>query len=324
MRLVQLFNAEHHQRRIALVQEPDLQLITPSIQSVFHLAWMATFRQRPNVLQDMVHRHLTSEVISYQEVYDGRSAWKLLPAFDHPADHNRLMLSGTGLTHKASAENRQQMHEAEQNDQLTDSMQMYQWGLEGGRPEGETPGVQPEWFYKGNGSVLRAHNASLLVPKYGEDGGEEPEIAAIYIVDEDGRPWRIGLATANEFSDHVMERRNYLYLAPSKIRNCSLGPELLLTADCRQFSGQVTVYRGETPLWQCEIKSGEANMAHSLRNLEYHHFKYDQSSPTRTGTHPLPGSRRIQLWRTGEACGGRCHGGILGRPGPTAPQFTGH
>ena len=39
---------------------------------------------------------------------------------------------------------------------MTDSMRMFQWGVEGGRPaEGEI-GIAPEWFYKGNGSMLRA------------------------------------------------------------------------------------------------------------------------------------------------------------------------
>ncbi|MEO5564272.1 MAG: hypothetical protein ABIR18_12580, partial [Chitinophagaceae bacterium] len=28
-------------------------------------------------------------------------------------------------------------------------------------------------------------------------------------------------------------------------------------------------------LWTKDIKSGEENMAHSLGNLEYHHFKYE-------------------------------------------------
>jgi hypothetical protein len=38
---------------------------------------------------------------------------------------------------------------------LTDSMRLFQWGLEGGKPpEGEIS-VQPEWFYKGNASFVQ-------------------------------------------------------------------------------------------------------------------------------------------------------------------------
>src|ERR1041385_6578337 len=56
-------------------------------------------------------------------------------------------------------------------------------GLEGGRPKPGAIGVAPEWFYKGCGTILRAHGEALLVPPFAEDGGEEPEIAGIYIVD---------------------------------------------------------------------------------------------------------------------------------------------
>src|SRR5207245_11500794 len=46
----------------------------------------------------------------YDDVYAGRAAWQLLPPFDHPDEPARYLVTGTGLTHKASAENRQAMH----------------------------------------------------------------------------------------------------------------------------------------------------------------------------------------------------------------------
>ena len=48
-------------------------------------------------------------------------------------------------------------------------------GVEGGKPEGEGPGVQPEWFYKGDGSCLVAPGDDLEAPAFALDGGEEPE-----------------------------------------------------------------------------------------------------------------------------------------------------
>jgi len=154
-------------------------------------------------------------------------------------------------------------------------MKMYLWGVEGGHPKRGKIGVQPEWFYKGNGAILKAHGDSLHIPSYGNDGGEEPEIAGIYINDKKGNPWRIGFATANEFSDHVMERKNYLYLAPSKIRNCALGPELVITDDFTNIEGKVSIIRNDRTFWEQKINTGEMNMSHSLENLEYHHFKYE-------------------------------------------------
>ena len=87
-------------------------------------------------------------------------------------------------------------------------------------------------------------------------------------------PWRVGLATANEFSDHKTEKKNYLYLAPSKLRTCALGPELIVGARFDDIPGTVRIERGGKTLWSKKIFTGERNMSHTLGNLEHHHFKY--------------------------------------------------
>ena len=257
-------------RRIALVNGLELVLIT-NFSSVYELALEAIKSGRP--LADIVDAHLSEEKPNYDEVYNDKSDWKLLPAFDHPVNPALCLVSGTGLTHKNSALNRQSMHET--GEKPTDSMIMYRWGVEGGSPQAGNIGAQPEWFYKGQGTMLKAHGEALEIPPYANDGGEEPEVAGIYIVDENGQPHRIGFATGNEFSDHVMEKKNYLYLAPSKLRQCAIGPEIVIGADFASFTGKVSVHRNSQTLWESPIKSGEANMAHNLANLEYHHFKYE-------------------------------------------------
>ncbi|MEO9893932.1 AraD1 family protein [Aurantibacter sp.] len=284
MRLVQIYHPEEG-RKIAFVEEPNLRLID-KFTSVYELA--AFVIESGRLLSKLINDYLSDKLLEYDTIYHGTSEWQLLPAFDHPTNVNNLMLAGTGLTHKASAENRQKMHEAAAESDVTDSMKIYFMGVEGGKPEKGEIGIQPEWFYKGNGSVLKAHGQPLKIPNYGNDGGEEPEIAGIYINDKNGTPWRIGFATANEFSDHVMERKNYLYLAPSKIRNCSIGPELNITEDFNNISGKVQVFRNGKALWEKSIKTGESNMSHSLENLEYHHFKYEN--------HCLPNQAHIHFF----------------------------
>ena len=144
----------------------------------------------------------------------------LLCPIDH-SDPAHLLVSGTGLTHLGSAEGRDQMHRAAiENPAPTDSMKMFLMGVEGGKPETGSIGVQPEWFYKGDGAILAAPDAPLAMPDFALDGGEEPEIAGVYIVDPSGQPRRIGMVAGNEFSDHVFEKKNYLYLASSKLRTC--------------------------------------------------------------------------------------------------------
>ncbi len=39
---------------------------------------------------------------------------------------------------------------------------------------------------------------------------EEAEIVGLYLNGPDGRPYRIGYALGNEYSDHVTEAANYL------------------------------------------------------------------------------------------------------------------
>jgi len=258
-------------RRVALVREPALVLLE-GIGSVYELAVNALASQRN--MDSIIGMHLGSHELDYNLVYNGGSEWKLLPSFDCPENQSNCLVSGTGLTHKNSALNRQVMHQAE-NATLTDSMKIYQWGLEGGQPPHGAIGVQPEWFYKGSGNILKAHGEPLFVPAFGGDGGEEPEVAGVYIVDQNGQPFRIGWTPANEFSDHVMEKKNYLYLAPSKLRNCSVGPELTIDMDFTHVEGVVSISRAGRELWSVPIRTGENNMAHSLANLEHHHFKYD-------------------------------------------------
>jgi hypothetical protein len=230
-----------------------------------------------------------SSRLAYDDVYSGHTPWKILPAFDHPSEPARCLVSGTGLTHLASAETRQKMHAAVE--QETDSMRMYRWGEEGGRPAAGEIGRAPEWFYKGDGAILRAHNEPLTVHTFAEDGGEEPEIAGVYLIDSQGTPRRVGMAQGNEFSDHIMERRNYLYLAPSKLRQCSIGPELIVEPEFDDVPGTVRIERGSATLWNKEIGSGERRMSHSLANMEHHHFKYPQ--------HRRPGDVHVHFYGAG-------------------------
>jgi hypothetical protein len=199
---------------------------------------------------------------------------EILAPIDH-TDPAHLLVSGTGLTHVGSAEERDRMHrELSDKTQLTDSMRMFRMGLEQGKPPQGQRGVQPEWFFKGDGSCLVAPGAPLPAPDFGLDAGEEPEIAGIYLIDANGRPARLGYALGNEFSDHVTERENYLWLAHSKLRPAALGPELLVGELPQNIRGTSRILRAGQVIWEKPFASGEDNMSHTLANLEHHHFKY--------------------------------------------------
>src|SRR3954452_11645913 len=137
--LVQLLHPKRG-RYVAVVDEPNLRL-SNGYQTIYDLAIAAITMGRK--ITDVVREDGTNDVLSYDEIYAGQSEWKLLRPFDHPHAAHRCLVTGTGLTHKASAENRQSMHETGIE---SDSMKMFRMGVEGGRPDAGRIGVSPEWF----------------------------------------------------------------------------------------------------------------------------------------------------------------------------------
>lgn len=237
------------------------------VQSSRELALMAI--ERDATLAELAEELRTGDPV---DLAAAEAEGRLLPAIDHP-DPACLHLTGTGLTHLGSAEGRDKMHKQAAAGAVTDSMRMFLMGLEQGKPESGA-GCQPEWFFKGDGSSLVGPGDDLRSPDFALDGGEEPEIAGIYIIDAEGQPRRLGFALANEFSDHVTERHNYLWLAHSKLRPAALGAEILtgeLPVDVR---GKSRIIRQGEVIWEAPFLSGEANMSHWIANLEHHHFKY--------------------------------------------------
>ncbi len=273
-------------RRVAVVEEPNIRLLD-SCSSIYELALTAITAGVK--LSEIAHQKAGDDTIDYDPIYRGRSEWQILPAIDHPDEAARCLISGTGLTHLGSARNRQSMHETSIED-LTDSMKMFRWGVEGGRPDPDCIGVAPEWFYKGTGSSLRAHNEPLVIPSYAEDGGEEAEVAGIYVIAPNGQPHRIGMAVGNEFSDHQFEKKNYLNLAGSKLRTCALGPELVLDPAFESVPVEAKIERNGKVHWAKTFRTGESEMCHSLRNIEHHHFKFE--------AHRRPGDVHVYFFGT--------------------------
>jgi hypothetical protein len=283
-RLIQL--GRGGSRRVALVEEPHLRLLE-HCESVYELACSAAANGEK--LSLLARQRATNQVIDYDTAYRGVSEWQILPPIDHPREPARCLISGTGLTHLGSARNRDEMHTTAR-EQMTDSMKMFQWGRQGGRPQPGCIGTPPEWFYKGTGTSLRAHGEALEIPSYAQDGGEEAEIAGIYVISPEGRALRVGMAAGNEFSDHRFEKTNYLNLASSKLRACALGPELVVDPAFESVPVNVAIERRGSVLWSKEFRTGEAEMCHSLQNIEHHHFKFE--------SHRHPGDVHIHFFGT--------------------------
>ncbi|MEB0032233.1 GguC family protein [Undibacterium sp. RTI2.1] len=257
-------------RHIGILEQSSIRVID-GYSSTYALAQSA-IRQQIG-LEQLANSAIGNVVYQYEDI---AKAGRILPPLDH-ADPAHCYVTGTGLTHLGSADARDAMHKkiGGDVDTLSDSMKMFRLGVEGGKPKQGQVGAQPEWFYKGDGSVVSASGQTLNMPDFALDGGEEPEIAGLYVIGDDGAPYRVGYAIGNEFSDHITERQNYLYLAHSKLRPCSIGPALLVGELPSHVAGTSRIIDKQGQVrWEKSFVSGEQNMSHTIANLEYHHFKY--------------------------------------------------
>jgi hypothetical protein len=274
LRLIQL--ATEKERFVAVLESNRSALRLSGIASTYELAMTAIHDGL--TLQQAAGARLTQQRVDLDGLIagpaTGNGGLRWLPPIDHP-DPAHLYLTGTGLTHLGSAASRDKMHaNASAAAAQSDSMRMFLMGLEGGKAAAGAVGVQPEWFYKGDGSSIVASGEPLRSPGFALDGGEEPEIAGIYLNDPSGNPRRLGFCLANEFSDHVTERGNYLWLAHSKLRPAALGAELLTGALPADVRGVSRILRSGELVWEKPFLTGETNMSHWIGNLEHHHFKY--------------------------------------------------
>ncbi len=299
MRVVQFVNPGKG-RRVGVVEDEsvaDITSVSPALQSVYDVAQSA-FENGSSFEQELSSNLPNAVRLPYAELLSakigGESPYLISPVAH--ADPHRVLVSGTGLTHTGSMKSRDQMHSSDSEESAepqSDSAKMFQMGLDGGKPPAGTRGTSPEWFYKGDGTAIKGPGDALELPAFALDGGEEPELAACYLVDPDGAPRRLGFALGNEWSDHETERINYLYLAPSKLRECAVGPELVTGFDFMELELTCIVRRnGEVIYDSGALFTGENYMSHTLANCEDHHFKYPQ--------HRIPGDAHVHFFGTSQ------------------------
>jgi hypothetical protein len=257
-----------HGSRLGLMQPNDdvIQELN-ALGTLGELAFKAYSSSR--TLLATAHDHVGKSAASYAELLAGK---RLLPPVSH-AEPSRCWVTGTGLTHLDSSLARDKMASGNEGRE-SDSLKMFRAGLTGGKPPAGEIGVQPEWYFKGNGATLVTSGDELPIPEYALDAGEEPELAGVYWNDARAIPRRIGFVLANDFSDHVLEAKSYLYVAASKLRACAISPALLLGDCSSSIVGTTRVLRDGQALWERAFRTGEQHMCHSIANLEHHHFKH--------------------------------------------------
>src|SRR2546427_10315820 len=156
MRLIQFADREHG-RCLGVVSGDSVKNVTeldPSMASIYTAFRLARLRKirLQTFLEDVLSASLDTESLSYNELLTAGRV--LAPVGDEPGA--RVLVSGTGLTHLGSVQQRDQMHKgAQPAGPKSASREMFDMGLQGGKPLQGERGVAPEWFYKGDSRILR-------------------------------------------------------------------------------------------------------------------------------------------------------------------------
>ena len=168
------FHTPNGERAVAAVSPDGNASRIASVSTVYDLAFRAIAQHMG--IEDLIGSLGVGESVDLSRA---ASEQRLLSPIDHP-DPAHLYVTGTGLTHLGSAESRDSMHRAAtKSTEQSDSMKMFLMGVNGGKPANGPTGIQPEWFYKGNGETVVPPEAPLVSPSFAMDAGEEPEIAGI-------------------------------------------------------------------------------------------------------------------------------------------------
>ena len=121
-------------------------------------------------LETIVIERLGSNEVDYDEVESDARILRLSTIQTMPivwSQEQGSIISGVRCARDA-------MHTDADKSKITDSMKMFNLGLQGGKPEKGKVGAQPEWFYKGDGGCIVPPGHPLNLPSFALGGGERP------------------------------------------------------------------------------------------------------------------------------------------------------
>jgi hypothetical protein len=114
------------------------------------------------------------------------------------------------------------------------------------------------WRYTGYGAMLRAHGEPLEVSSEGFRAAPG-EVAAVYLVDRDGTPRRVGIAAGNAGGNAATR--------------CAIGPELTLEVASPRLNGVVRLVRAGEAVWSGTLSDEDAPLALALASIEPEYFE---------------------------------------------------
>lgn len=134
--------------------------------------------------------------------------------------------------------------------------------------------VAPNWFFKGFGSWLRMPDETLVVPRKAVALIEEPEIALVYVNDDNGDPHYAGYTFGNDLCDIGLHRQNPGWNPYCKLSDTSLTPWLFLGEPPKSVTGRVTIERDGVAAWEGNFDCGEDALYFTAKAMMANLFEY--------------------------------------------------
>ncbi|MFN3664272.1 hypothetical protein [Yoonia sp.] len=132
-----------------------------------------------------------------------------------------------------------------------------------------------DWLFKGNGYAVGAPGMDLVMRECAGRDHRGPAIAAIYVINNAGLPFRIGFAHASDFSDLALTTDSYLRLMQATLRHVAFGPELLLGDLPQAWRGTSRISRNNGAVYEKSLSSNDQHVVNCIVKMENDHFTSD-------------------------------------------------
>lgn len=136
------------------------------------------------------------------------------------------------------------------------------------------PPSQPNWFFKGGADVLKVHGEPLRVPGGPLAVTEEAEVVLVYANDPAGTPRYAGYTFGNDLTDIGRFKRHAGHLSYAKLCDTGVAPWLFLDAPPEHVTGETTITRGGTRVWQGPFTTGAKALYYELPAMVEELFSY--------------------------------------------------
>ncbi|MEE6666161.1 hypothetical protein PS423_01955 [Pediococcus acidilactici] len=117
-----------------------------------------------------------------------------------------------------------------------------------------------DWYYKGNGNVLRKDGDYLVLPLYGLWGGLETEILMVHLINENLEPVYLGYTLAIDFTNTGLRRRNKSLKNLSHISQTMVANEIATSSFPEYDIAHTNITRGGKVIWNSDASAGKRNM----------------------------------------------------------------